>query len=253
MDKIVTTYRNTIAKILEQIEEEVESIEKGAALMAESIAGGNVIHVIGPGGHSNMAVEEVLWRAGGMVPVNPILDAGTNLINGAKRSNYVERLPGYGICVMDAYGIGEKEGEVIIIVNAYGINSMTIDVALEARKRKVKTIGITSSSFAKIVPKGSPSRHPSNLNLFENVDVFINNHLPEGDAIVPVEGMTQRMGPTSTYCNSFTINCLMMKTAEKLVEMSIVPPVWMSANMPEGDKKNKAYEQEYFGKIKHLR
>lgn len=253
MDKIISTYRDTISKIMEQIEGEVESIEKGAAIMAESIMKGNVIHVIGPGGHSNMAVEEVLWRAGGMVPVNPILDAGTNLINGAKRSNYVERLPGYGICVMDAYGVGEKEGEVMVIVNAYGINSMTIDVALEAKKRNVKTIAITSDSFAKIVPKGAPSRHPSGLNLFENVDVFINNHLPAGDAIVPIEGMSQCMGPTSTYCNSFTINCLMMKTAEKLINMNVVPPVWMSANMPAGDKMNKAYEKEYFGKIKHLR
>jgi len=252
MDKIIRSYKEAIMDILTQIEGEVESIEKGAAILADAIARDELIHVVGPGGHSNIAVEEVFWRAGGLVPVNAILEPGTNLINGAKHSNYMERCPGYGISVMDAYNIGRHEGEVIVIVNAYGINSMTIDIALEAKKRGMKTIGITSESFARIVPAGAPSRHPSGKNLFEIVDVYINNHLPLGDSVVQIEGVSQKMGATSTYCNAFAITCLMMKTAEKLVQMGINPPVWMSANMPGGDEANREYEQKYFGRIKHL-
>ncbi len=251
MDKLLSGYAQTIQQILERIAGETEALEQGAALVADAIARDELVHVIGPGGHSNMAVEEVLWRAGGLAPINAILDAGTNVIHGAKRSNIIERCPGYGIRVMDAYGIN-KPGEVLIIVNAYGINSMTIDVATEARKRGLKTIGITSDSFARIVPAGAPSRHPSGMNLFENVDVYINNHLPEGDAAVAIEGMDQRMGPMSTFCNCFAINCLMLKTAEKLLEKGITPPVWMSANMPGGDEANKALEEKYFLRVKHL-
>lgn len=251
MENILQKYAQKVADAVEAIAAEVEAIDKAAELVAEAIARDELVHVIGPGGHSNMAVEEVLWRAGGLAPINAVLDAGTNVIHGAKRSNIIERCPGYGIRVLDAYGIN-RPGEVIIIINAYGINSMTIDVAMEARKRGLKTIGITSDSFAKIVPAGAPSRHPSGLNLYENVDVYINNHLPVGDACIQVPGMEQCMGPMSTFCNCFTIDCLMMKAAEKLAGQGITPPVWMSANMPGGDQANKALEEKYFGRVKHL-
>lgn len=251
MDKLFQTYAKEVASVVEAIAGEAEAIDAGAELVAAAIQRDELVHVIGPGGHSNMAVEEVLWRAGGLAPINAILDPGTNVIHGAKRSNIIERCPGYGIKVLDAYGIN-RPGEVIIIVNAYGINSMTIDVATEARRRGLKTIGITSDSFAKIVPPDAPSRHPSGLNLYENVDVYINNHLPEGDACIHVDGMDQCMGPMSTFCNCFAMDCLMMKAAEKLAAAGMKPPVWMSANMPGGDQANKALEEKYFGRVKHL-
>ena len=134
MSDIIKTYAQVVADTVAQIAGETEAIDKAAQLVADAIKRDELVHVIGPGGHSNMAVEEVLWRAGGLAPVDAILDAGTNVIHGAKRSNIIERCPGYGIRVLDAYGIN-KPGEVMIIVNAYGINSMTIDVALECRRR----------------------------------------------------------------------------------------------------------------------
>jgi uncharacterized phosphosugar-binding protein len=195
MNRELQQYRDAIAKAIEQISQEEPVVKEAARVMAKSIAEGNLIHVIGPGGHSNMAVEEVLWRSGGLVPINAILDAGTNLIHGAKRSNYIERTPGYAPKVLDAYGVGKKPGEVIVIVNAYGINAMCIDTALEARKRKMVSIGITSRDFADRLPKDHPSRHPSGKNLYQEVDYFINCHLPYGDAVVEVEGCPQKVGP----------------------------------------------------------
>lgn len=245
-------YYEAVVSVLRAIEEqEKASIDRAAAVLAEKIAEDRLIHVIGPGGHSNMAVEEVLWRAGGLAPVNGILDAGTNLIHGAKRSNIIERTPGYAKGVLDAYGVGA--GDVLVIVNAYGINAMTIDCALECKKRGVTSVAITSDSFAKTVPKDAPARHPSGLNLYEIADIYINNHLPLGDAVVEIEGMEQKMGPTSTFANSFTINLLMIRTAEKLLAMGIQPPVWTSANLPGGDELNKRYEEKYFPRVKHLR
>lgn len=251
MENILLNYAKYVQDVVEQIAGEAEAIGRAAELVADAIERDELVHVIGPGGHSNMAVEEVLWRAGGLAPINAILDPGTNVIHGAKRSNIIERCPGYGIRVLDAYGIN-RPGEVLIIVNAYGINSMTIDVAVEAKERGLKTIAITSDSFAKIVPQGAPSRHPSGKNLYENVDIYINNHLPVGDACISIEGMEQKMGPMSTFCNCFAIDCLMMKAAEKLIAKGITPPVWMSANMPGGDEANKALEEKYFLRVKHL-
>ncbi len=242
MENLTTFYKNNIIDILNKISEDTEMIQRAAKVVAESMAREEPVHVIGPGGHSNMAAEEVLWRAGGLAPINAILDAGTNLIHGAKRSNIIERTPGYAIKVLDAYRVGKKPGEVIIIVNAYGINSMCIDTVLEAKRRKMITIGITSKSFADAVPKDHPSRHPTGKNLYQEVDYFLNCHLPYGDAIIKIKGCSQKVGPTSTFCNAFTINLLIAETVKELVAMGIEPPVWMSANLPGGDEKNRKLE-----------
>lgn len=251
MSKTSKYYLDRIQRLLTTIEEqEAGSIDRAAGILAEKVLDDRLINVIGPGGHSNMGVEEVFWRAGGLAPVNGILDAGTNLIHGAKRSNIVERTPGYAKAVFDAYHL--SAGDALVIVNAYGINAMTIDCALECRARGIVSIGVTSTEFADQVPRDAASRHPSGLNLYENVDVFVNNHLPMGDSIVPVEGLSQTMGPVSTFANSFVMNLLMIRTAEKLLEQGVTPPVWMSANLPEGDRNNRENEAKYMRRIKHL-
>ena len=245
-------YRNALVEIMDKILGEVETIQKASRVVAESIAREEPVHVIGPGGHSNMAAEEVLWRAGGLAPINAILDPGTNLIHGAKRSNFIERTPGYALKVLDAYRVGRKPGEVIIIANAYGVNAMCIDTVLEAKKRGMITIGITSRSFADVLPKDHPSRHPSGKNLYQEVDYFLNCHLPYGDAVVEIKGCAQKTGPTSTFCNVFTINLLIIETVKRLMEMGVKPPLWMSANLPGGDEANRSLEEKYIPRIKHL-
>ena len=252
MNAEATFYRNTLVEIMDKILGEIETIQKASRVVAESIVREEPVHVIGPGGHSNMAAEEVLWRAGGLAPINAILDPGTNLIHGAKRSNFIERTPGYALKVLDAYRVGRKPGEVIIIVNAYGVNSMCIDTVLEAKKRKMMTIGITSRSFADVLPKDHPSRHPSGKNLYQEVHNFLNCHLPYGDAVVEIKGCIQKTGPTSTFCNVFTINLLMIETVKRLMEMGVQPPLWMSANLPGGDEANRRLEEKYIPLIKHL-
>lgn len=252
MSDISKIYSDAVTTLIETIEKsEKRALQDAAQVLATKIAEGRLVHVIGPGGHSNMAVEEVLWRAGGLAPINGILDPGTNLIHGAKRSNIVERTPGYARAVLDAYRVGS--GDVLVIVNAYGINSMTIDCALECKKRGATSVAITSTSFADSVPLTAASRHPEGLNLYEIADIFINNHLPLGDAVVEIPGLKQKMGPLASFANIFAINLLMMKTAEKLLGMGIQPPVWTSANLPEGDGLNKAYEEKYATGAKHLR
>ena len=247
-----TFYKNTITEIMDKILGGIELIQRASRVVAESIAKEEPVHIIGPGGHSNMAAEEVLWRAGGLAPINAILDPGTNLIHGAKRSNVIERTPGYAVKVLDAYRVGGKPGEVIVIANAYGVNAMCIDTVLEAKKRKMVTIGITSRSFADVLSKDHPSRHPSGKNLYQEVDYFLNCHLPYGDAVVEIKGCLQKTGPTSTFCNAFTINVLMIETVKRLVEMGVQPPLWMSANLPGGDEANRSLEDKYIPRIKHL-
>ena len=108
LDKEHVFYRNTVVQLIDDILGGIDEIKNAAAKMAEVIARDEVVHVIGPGGHSNMAVEELFWRAGGFAAINPILDPGTNLIHGGARSMIIERTPGYGISVLNAYRVGLK-------------------------------------------------------------------------------------------------------------------------------------------------
>jgi uncharacterized phosphosugar-binding protein len=252
MNREFESYMSAISTIVSKIASQEAVFSEAARVMAESIAADGIIHVIGPGGHSNMGAEEVLWRAGGLVPINAILDAGTNLIHGAKRSNYVERTPGYAQKILDAYRVGRYPGEVIIIVNAYGINAMCLDTVIEAKRRKMVTIAITSREFADRLPTDHPSRHPSAKNLYQEADYFINCHLPYGDAVVEVEGCRQKTGPTATICNVVALNLLVIETVKQLVALGAEPPLWMSANLPGGDEANRAFEEKYIPRIKHL-
>jgi uncharacterized phosphosugar-binding protein len=252
MNREFETYTKAVSTIAGEIAAQEKTIMEAARVMAQAIARDDIIHVIGPGGHSNMAAEEVLWRSGGLVPMNAILDAGTNLIHGAKRSNYVERTPGYAARVLDAYRVGRKPGEVIIIVNAYGINAMCIDTALEAARRKMVRIAVTSREFADRLPPDHPSRHPSGKNLYRETEHFIDCHLPYGDAVVEIAGCAQKTGPTATICNVIAMNLLVIETVKQLLALGVDPPLWMSANLPGGDEANRAFEEKYIPRIKHL-
>ena len=243
-------YHDKVRELFETImAEESDSIERAAELMASTIEKGELIHVIGPGGHSNMGTYEMFYRVGGLVPVNAILDPGTLISMGARRSTIIERTPGYGVAVLEAFDV--KDG-VLIIINAYGINAMCIDVALEGRRRGIPTIGVTSREFAEKVPPDHPARHPSKLNLCDVVDVHVDCHMPFGDAVVEVEEIKKSVGPVSTLVNTFVLNLMVMETVEILLERNIDPPIWASANVPGGDKINSKFLEEYVGRIKLL-
>lgn len=246
------SYKDTISTLMEEILAGAGSIEKAAIAVADSILRDQLVHVIGPGGHSSMAAEEVLWRAGGLAPINAILDAGFNLMHGAKRSNIVERTPGYAAAVFDAYRVGRTPGEVIIIVNAYGVNAVCLESAFEARERGMVSIGVTSRSFADSLPHDHPARHSSGKSLYQEVDHFLDCRLPLGDAVVEVEGCAEKTGPTSTFCNVFTINLLLLETVKRIAASGKTPPLWRSANMPGGDAANKELEEKYVPRVRHL-
>ena len=247
-------FHSAVSQIIDGIaKDEGESITKAAEIMAAAIEAGHLIYVFGSGGHSYICAEEMFYRTGGLVPVNAMLDPGVSLAFGAARSTWIERLPGYAQRVLKSYGLGE--GDVLIVGNAYGINSATIDAAIEGKRLGAKVIAITSPAFSKKIPSDHPARHPSGKNLcdLEEVDVVLDNHMPLGDAVVEIDGLDgMKVGPSSTMANSFTINSLVVTVVETLIARGVEPPVWVSSNMPGGDEKNAKHLEKYGPMLKHL-
>jgi len=107
--------------------------------------------------------SQTITMPGGLIPVYAILDQGISIAHGSPRSSNIERTLGYAQAVLNAHPI--EKGDIIVIVNAYGINSCTIDTALWCKEPGVIAIGITSPGFSKAVSSSRPARHPSKKSL----------------------------------------------------------------------------------------
>jgi uncharacterized phosphosugar-binding protein len=250
-DATFRAYLDSVNGFLERIlAEEATAIRTAAGMLADQIAQDRLVHVFGPGGHSNLAAQEVFFRAGGLMHVAAILDEGTLLSNGALRSMAIERTPGYGRVVIEDRGLGE--GDLLVLVNAYGINAALIDAALTARERGVRLVGISSREHAEQTAADHPARHPSRANLHDLVDVAIDSKVPIGDAVMDVPGATERIAAISTFTNAYVLNCLVLATVEALVARGIEPPVWRSGNAPGGDETNGRFLDRFRGRVRAL-
>lgn len=221
-----------------------------ARLMAEQIRQDRLVHVYGPGGHSNLASQEIFFRAGGLMHVSAILDEGTLLSGGALRSMAIERTPGYGRIVIDNAGV--RAGDLLVLVNAYGINAALVDAALRARELGATLVGVSSRQHAEDTAPEHPARHPSRANLHDLVDVHIDTRVPIGDAVVQVPGAVEKSGATSTFANAFALNWLVLQTLELLAADDVEVPMWRSGNAPGGDEANARFIDRFRGRVKWL-
>ena len=71
---IADDYIDRVRELLEQVRQsQSQALEQAAELIARSLAAGGVLHLFGTG-HSHMIAEEVFYRAGGIIPVDAMLD-----------------------------------------------------------------------------------------------------------------------------------------------------------------------------------
>jgi uncharacterized phosphosugar-binding protein len=250
-DALTEGYFDAVTGLMRRIlEEESGPLEAAAARLADQVAADRLIHVYGPGGHSNLASQEIFFRAGGLMHVSAILDEGTLLSNGALRSMAIERTPEYGRIVIRDQRLGETD--LLILVNAYGINAALIDAALEAKSRGVFLISVSSRAHAEATAPDHPARHPTKQNLHDLSDIAIDCKVPIGDALVQVPGMGERIGAVSSFANAFALNCLVIRTVANLKSRDIEPPVWRSGNAPGGDEANARFIARFHDRVRKL-
>lgn len=248
---IYATYLEEITALLTRLrDEEGEAIVRAGAAVADRIAADRLIYVIGPGGHSQIGAEEVFSRAGGLACIASFIDDGFYLGHGAARSMAIERTTGYASAILHHDEMGA--GDVLIIVNAYGINAATIDSAMIAREKGMTSIGVTSVANQRGLPQGHPSRHPSGRDLCDLVDIVVDTKMPLGDAVLKLDGVTEKVAPVSTYLNAFALNAIMLEAIAELARRGVEPPIWRSSNSPGGDEANVAVTERYRSRVKNL-
>lgn len=226
-------YLEAAADALRRVgETQCPAIEAAAGLFVEAIVSGKSIFSFGAS-HSFMVTEELVYRTGGLMLVNPIYPHGMNLfVRPMTATSKLERVVGLGSEMLASSPA--KDGDVLLLTSTSGRNAVVIDMATEARKRLVKTICITSLSYS----GGVGSRHPSGKKLSELCDVVIDNCAPLGDAAVEVAGFPQKVGPLSSVTGCAIANSLVAEVVSRLVARGVEPPVFLSANLDGGDAWN---------------
>ena len=239
-------YLRNIRHLLEKLENTQEQvIEQVAEVCAECIFNGGLLYFFGTG-HSHMICEEPFYRAGGLASIYPILETDLMLHEGASKSSSYERLEGLGNVVVSHTPLGK--GDVLFLISNSGRNCAVIDAALEAKKRGAVTVAITSMNHTTNVT----SRHSSSLNLYQVCDFVLDNGGIVGDAAVTLDGLPQKIAPTSSVIDITLVNLVLVNTVELLLQKGMTPPVFTSANTDRGDSANKNILETYKSRIPSL-
>lgn len=236
----IDAYFDNFQKVLETvIATQHDSMEKAAAMLADATAKEHNIFTFGCS-HAGLLALELYYRTGGMMTINPVRAPGLCLdIDPATMTSQMERLPEYGNVIADHQPIGE--GDVVIIHSVSGRNTVTVDFALRCREKGAYVIALTSIAAGREIP----SRHPSGKLLMDTADIVLDNCGCVGDASIHIDGVPEKVAPTSTAIGAAMLNAVVARTVEILCEQGITPPVFLSANIPGGDEHNREMLRKY--------
>ena len=197
--------------------------------------------------HAGILAEEVFYRTGGLAVINPIFFPAFMLnTRPITMTSQLERLDGLGKIILKENRV--KKDDVLIIHSVSGRNNVPVEMAQEAKALGVTTIAITNLAYSSSVT----SRHPSGKHLYEVCDLVIDNMGCAGDAAITLEGLPEKIGPTSTAVGAALINALVIETVGGMLKDGVFPPVFMSANLDGGDAHNKKIFEEYKDNIFYM-
>ena len=241
-----SAYLDKIYAMLAKIEqEEQQNMDAAAEAAYQSIRNGGLLHVFSTG-HSHMIVEEMFYRSGGLVPINPILSDDLMLHTGAITSTQMERRSGKAEEVLGNANL--KKGDTIIISSNSGINVVPVEAALYAKKMGLTVICVTSCQISKQLEP----RSETGKRLCDVGDIVIDNYAPFGDGVFTIPGTAQVTGGASTFSSLFIAQRIVLKIENLFLRSGEMPPILRSANIPGGDEYNKKAVAEYQKRIPAL-
>ena len=120
-------YMSEVERLLKEATEQADTaIAEAATLIAGAIADGRVLYVFGPS-HAGILAQDLFFRAGGLVAIEPILPAGLMLNERPiTRTSLLERLPGYADVLLHDLPLGA--GDVLLIISVSGRNAVTVEM-----------------------------------------------------------------------------------------------------------------------------
>ncbi|MEV5506361.1 SIS domain-containing protein [Streptomyces orinoci] len=225
-------------------DEEAEHIAAAGAMLADTVAEGGRLFVFGAG-HSSIAAQDVVYRAGGLALMNLLAVPGTVGVDvvPATLGSALERVDGLAGAVLDTSPA--RPGDVLIVISLSGRNSLPVEMAINARALGLKVIGVTSLAYA----EETKSRHSSGTFLKDHCDLVIDSKIAVGDAELTAEGIAAPFAPASTVVTCALMQAVVATAAGELAARGIDPPMLRSGNVDGGHEWNGRVLGEYGDRI----
>jgi uncharacterized phosphosugar-binding protein len=235
MSDLVGQYFDAAMAHLQRVRtEEAESIERAAELLAGAVAEGRRIFTFGAG-HSSLAAQDVVYRAGGLAVINLLNVPGMTGVNvmPAPLGSALERVSGLATTTLDL--TPATNGDLLFVVSLSGRQVMPVELAAHARTRGMHVIGVTSLAY----PGKVSSRHPSGSYLKDHCDVVLDSKVAVGDAELGHPGAGAGFGSVSTIVTSALMQAVVVSAVGKLAERAqreggAEPPLLRSGNVDGG-------------------
>ena len=228
-------YYEKIRAVLEEIHStQAEKLAQAGEALATAIAAGRTAWVFGSG-HSVIPVQDIFPRYGSFVGFYPLYDPRLMWFNvigpgGARELLWLERREGYAEVFLKSYPLAA--GDCMLVFSHGGMNAAPIEVALEARKKGLTVITVSSHANRRLL---APT-HSSGKALSEVADVAIDNCVPPEDALVDI-GAKEKVAAGSTMAAVFVAMSLVAETGARLAARGVKPVIFVSPNV-EGVEPN---------------
>lgn len=225
-------------------DEESAGITAAGRAIADAVAAGNRIFAFGAG-HSSLAAQDVVYRAGGLAVVNLLAVPGVVGIDvmPATLGSALERVGGLAGAVLDTSPV--KPGDVLVVISLSGRNALPVEMAQNARALGLTVIGVTSVAYT----KETKSRHVSGTFLKDHCDIVLDSKIAVGDAELVRDDVPAPFAPASTVVTSALMQAVVATAVAELAARGITPPLLRSGNVDGGHDWNGRIFEEYGSRI----
>ncbi|MGW0330380.1 SIS domain-containing protein [Streptomyces sp. NPDC003011] len=229
-------------------DEEAASIEAAGNLLADTVISGGRLFAFGAG-HSSLAAQDVVYRAGGLALMNLLAVPGVVGVDvmPATLGSALERVDGLASAVLDCSPL--RAGDALVIVSLSGRNALPVEMAVSARALGVRVIGVTSVAYA----SETTSRHVSGTYLKDHCDVVLDSKIAVGDAELALDTVPAPFAPASTVVTAALLQAVMATAAGTLAAQGVEPPLLRSGNVDGGHEWNGRVFEKYGDRIFYRR
>ena len=231
-------------ELLNAVARQTALIEQTAALFAETILAGRMVHVFGSG-HSRILVEEMWPRYGSFPGFNPIVELSLtfhNLVvgaNGQRQAMFLENVSGLAERILRNFALSPLDSA--LVVSSSGCNVVPVEMAEEFQKRGVRVVAIISRAHS----EASVSRHRDGKRLQDFADIVLDTGAPVGDAMVRVPGLDTPVAPGSTVGGCLLVNCIKAEIAARLTAAGQPPKVLTAGALVGAERATELFESAY--------
>jgi uncharacterized phosphosugar-binding protein len=235
-------YLDEILPRLERLRAQGPAIERAAAVCADAIAAGGVVHVFGAG-HSRMMAEEAYPRIGAVAGFRPVVELAVTFFhdvvgpNGLRQALFLERVPGYGRVIFEE--LIARPGDATIVFSSSGVEAIIMDYVDAAKAAGLPVVGVTSLEYS---ARTSAERGGAR-RLADVADVAIDNGVPVGDALVTVPGLEERVAPSASILNLTVMDEITAATALLLAERGTPPVVFASPHLQGAERSRERLDE----------